>query len=990
MERSWEKLSPRKKLALTLSLVAFALLTFCLALGVSENRADESATPEGLQIPTWPDEPYVQVFFDACDAYVADEGVPFNFIYEGVGCNKCNHTAYYEYEDLSDVSEYELSRAYLNLQECNNTCSKWTIESRDARLFPVLETCSFYIDDSENLTIDNSTLCAPGYISQRTNCDVDNINDILLFKDESHFWMECYNTHVLDHNSSASNIYEFDCRTLREDLCVELCEELSDCAGYVVDEYGRCFTISDKIEHLCQVPDEEALFCKKGSLILHCLENTSGLAYAEAEEQCEEMDGHLPIFDDIVTKDRLIASCLDGDNGCWLGYDLEFNSSEVQGCVYMKQETGLASSDCLALRSVCCQLDTGKPTVSPTSAPSATGAPTSGDYQTPIKTTIPLIFPEPLCTYSNGESLWRVSNENEIDSMSLPFAFFFPYSDRVEQVINPKQYQACSRKSKICVGHSWNLVPQESVFFTVPSDEILYLTTCSLNTTCTRQAHAHSASCHCNTTELFVDDFQALAAGSTIRTGSSFFDIWQTLEVSANIRIEGMLQDEATPSSEFLTSPCRTDTKKCINFNGRISTRPEPINLGISKTEMETSVLYFERKCTLNLWVAGNSRCGNNSAYSTATDVYENGCLAPLYDSFVATRNQIEFGFLQNSIDESSATFDIRWNHTWTKFGYTVAVPENGTLEAFLATDGRVNVNDGTIISPFIGSVDISCCCPGANDVFPSYVMDYQQGPTRKKTAVNWFKSNPNSILKRPPNRFGAFGQIFSLGLGGYSVFEFEHGFSSNITLYEQSYVSHWYKPNEDARVEVSVDGTTWKLLADSLESLEWKTFCDYGIRSVVVEISNGACYKFLRITDSSAATCEASDGFDLHAIVAGETCCPSSGDGFKDEADRKNNAKSLPGESTVSGVVTFLFFCSFMSVGGLVVIGIIHIRNRKNKAEISIGGEMSTHENFANNPMCQSGPVQRQNNIGSDDTSFTGSYSSRSRRCNIITLEDL
>jgi len=538
-----------------------------------------------------------------------------------------------------------------------------------------------------------------------------------------------------------------------------------------------------------------------------------------------------------------------------------------------------------------------------------------------------------------------VTNENPVEGgWYLPFSFFFPNPGAGYSMVGPEAYPYCAPRSTLCAGYSWNLGPQETVYFVTPSDMIHYSTICGPdqpNEVCEYHAYMNAPNCQCNITEEFKEDFDSYRVGNGIPESHPFYDTWDVVP-NTNVDIKGF-NDNGTPSpTGFFTSPCRGgQTDRCIDVDGSLG-RPVPINQITTEEDeiiLEKSDAFFDRVCTLNFWVRGHARCGGNfnSIGITSANAEEQGCVDFYGGSTIHFDDDVNFGFKDGEgNDLGTSTFNVAWDDFWAPAGLTVESPVNGSLLFFVQVTGQSPdpLNFGNI-GPFFDDFDVSCCCPAPDDAFPYDVADSDQGTTDNYTAVNECRSDPSSILGLPPNIDGVshsdgYKQVFSLGFGGWVVYEFPLGFSTNVTIWEETYSVTG--DNEDAKVQASVDGVNWLTIAETIPSESWHPLeeCQYGIRGVTLDLPLGACFKYIKIIDNSTADCDASDGFDIHAIEAGDKCCPSDYPPYVPETDVPESQGRAEPVSAGAAAVMMVIAC--VGVAALAAIGLIHLRSRKNR----------------------------------------------------------
>eukprot|EP00924_Labyrinthula_sp_SR-Ha-C_P010977 maker-scaffold_33-snap-gene-1.49-mRNA-1 protein AED:0.24 eAED:0.24 QI:0/0/0/1/0/0/2/0/1415 len=557
---------------------------------------------------------------------------------------------------------------------------------------------------------------------------------------------------------------------------------------------------------------------------------------------------------------------------------------------------------------------TFSPTVSPTDSPtfSPTVSPTDSPTRSP--TASPTV--EPLCRDECPSWYWRyVNNRNE------PSHVFYTF-DNPNSLLDPVPsdlffpaatgfYPACY--TAFCFSLNDIIVPPLSfIDLPVPAETFFAFIDGQLQVI--TQSCEELEECQCPDVYPFDDEFD-------YEGGENGADIDENWDIDSAIV-------EVIDDSTFDTNPCRGEEGGCVQFDGSMSSDSDDLLL---EDPDRLTILpplddSFNRICTLNAWVSGSKRCGTFHSFDEAT-APSRGCVE-FHDFQVKFYDEFALYLDLNDTELHEQLGNISWDEDFTAYGVTAPVPEAGFVSARLTSDG-VNENGGLpgeLISALFDDISVVCCCPDDNAEHTSRLVDYEQGHAGSYkygfTEILESKSDPQIIIGREPSYDPIFKTVYTLGIDGWVIYEFSLGVTGYVTIFEESYFSRCsgckggyfkYENDEDAKVEVSVDGVNWVTAADTMV-YTWDVFegGDDTLRMANVTLPNGACYKYIRLTDQSYPTCDADDGFDLHAIIGGEPCCPEDNEEFVASSSGGGTASNVA-VTTVTGGTVFFSLVAFV-----------------------------------------------------------------------------
>ena len=210
-------MSERTRSCLIFGIAVVTLVAFTLGIVFSQL---ETETEVGAQ----------NTVFGACANYQQQSG-PYNFFYEGLGCQDC-----------------EVSLGKILLKKCNHTCAEWTITPETTEVEPIVPTCED--PGLDHAGPDYHGACPEGYYRTiaRTGCRVATIEDILLFKNECFF---CGSANVT------------------KEQCIEVCEENHNCVGYLANPWIQTDALQylTKSSTFVRLPKKTAFTVKKFPLL---------------------------------------------------------------------------------------------------------------------------------------------------------------------------------------------------------------------------------------------------------------------------------------------------------------------------------------------------------------------------------------------------------------------------------------------------------------------------------------------------------------------------------------------------------------------------------------------------------------------------------------------------------------------------------------------------------------------------------------------------
>lgn len=524
----------------------------------------------------------------------------------------------------------------------------------------------------------------------------------------------------------------------------------------------------------------------------------------------------------------------------------------------------------------------------------------------------------------------------------IPLQFSFPNPTAKLVKGRSPYYNECAMYW--CPGNPQVIQPGQTFTFTTPSSEVYVYYQCNPDPRappCQEVLRTNNeiGTCQCNHTMYFSDDFNEYTVMNALDEPHSpgFFNSWA---VTGTIDIKGFLPDGETPSANFFYNPCK-DESSCVDIDGTMSTEPLENELSMTDlaAQLESQDSFYNRICTMNFWVSGNRRCGDLHPFDyTQRNKYH--CVQFYAHNDVPLSDDLTVGIRHGDQVLGEVLFaDIPWNQTWEAYGITVDAPYNGSVAGYFVVDSG-KLNDGGNIGPLLDDVDMTCCCPDPDDRYVSEVFEYHQGLTGNNTLVPAPKSHPDVILGHGP-KYPTYPQIYALGLGGWVTYKFDLGVSEYVTIYEESFVSCCTKDYEDATVEVSVDGINWVTVGDTFVG-KWQVYTpayDNSVRYATFDLPRGACYQYIRITDQSIPDCDASDGFDLHAIVVGEPCCGTPAGTF--EVQLPGTGGTAPFEITTitpaAGIMFAIAAVGAIALGLMTVLSVSAARRERRMSEASI-----------------------------------------------------
>eukprot|EP00924_Labyrinthula_sp_SR-Ha-C_P003831 augustus_masked-scaffold_3-processed-gene-6.58-mRNA-1 protein AED:0.40 eAED:0.41 QI:0/-1/0/1/-1/1/1/0/756 len=682
----------------------------------------------------------------------------------------------------------------------------------------------------------------------------------------------------------------------RED-CFRACEDSADCSG-VISLQGGCFPVSPEVESICRRTISSEVLCSKIKEEIFC--SADEVSFEAAENLCESELATIPSTDELdIQKSRIIKEC--NTDVCWVYAE----EASLRQCFSVSVDSeSLVQQDCSATIGYCCERTTLSPSSSPTKSPTnsptyfptrfptrkPTGAPTHFPTRSPtqfptyspVKPTSapiigdigpstsptfspslgpsysPTVSPTDVPTQSPSEqpvfeALCRSQPNSNVytfnNSLEYPVQLAFLFVNKRAQLDEEDTllpglegfYTPCYLE--ICFGFNDIMIPAfGNLSFRIPSERILYSLDGNLPLQeITGPELPTIPLCTCHPGDYLDDDFDYVEQETAV---TQLHENWTTF---------------AGTVTRFLQSDLCLQGS-CLQFSGTISfITPEMLHPVVNTYSLEPK--QPSRKCTFNIWTRENNSEFQNELYM-AMLVFN----YPLKEKFFASN------FPRNS---------------FLPYGITVEYRGSQRLEVKLETTTQslgTELSSGLVFdnSSFI------CCCPGDLSDFPLRVVQFQQGTAgnfqSEFSAVQVAKSDTDTILSRGASYEPFFDSAITLGIQGSIVYEFDIGATEYVFIYEKSFFIScstcefgYSVPdnNEDATVEVSVDGVSFVLAAESLTS-SWQLFegGDDTIRFVNVSLPNGACYKYIRINDTSIPVNDADDGFDLHAIVAGEVCC--------------------------------------------------------------------------------------------------------------------
>jgi len=440
-----------------------------------------------------------------------------------------------------------------------------------------------------------------------------------------------------------------------------------------------------------------------------------------------------------------------------------------------------------------------------------------------------------------------------------------------------------------------------------------------------------------------------------------FFLDWEV--INGTIDIKGFEEDlngnlvldqngDPIPSSDFFTNPCvddflNPDGTKCVDIDGTVEFEPEINILSTRDIEIPPSDAFFNRICTLNFFARGNARCGNfhrdDLGIQNPGQARAAGCVQFYNNNPVPLRDDLRIGIVEDGEILASATFeDILWNQTFEPYGLTADVDNNSTLvSGFFEVDaGKLAPEQGGgNIGPLLDQVDLTCCCPIEEDKYIGRVIEKVQGPTFNGKPVPKFKSDYRVLINKPAGYEPEYKTVYALGLGGSITLEFSLGATGYIYIFEESYICCGADDPEDAMVEVSVDGINFITVKDSFSLDDWVVVPggDHSIRKARVDLPNGACFKFIRITDKSDVDSFACDGIDLISILVKKPCCPTFIEPLATAAPTTLADSGLL-EFTTVGTAGSAFGYSIMAIGAIVLAGMtaLTVTNQRRQRRLS------------------------------------------------------
>eukprot|EP00924_Labyrinthula_sp_SR-Ha-C_P003895 augustus_masked-scaffold_3-processed-gene-7.44-mRNA-1 protein AED:1.00 eAED:1.00 QI:0/-1/0/0/-1/1/1/0/911 len=763
-----------------------------------------------------------------------------DFFLEGLTCGEC-------------VQE---SDALLSFGKCEGRCSIWNFNTNSNFLTPNGLSCS-----EDGTPSDFALQLCPENTYQLhldTGCTVNSLselNNLLEYAEEQNY------------------------KLLEREDCFHQCELYASCSGVVSFE-SSCLPLTPEMENFCTRKKTSDVFCSKITDEIECFDRA--LSFTAALTSCEAQLARVPSQDDLsIQQGRIHSKC--GAEECWVHVE----GKQVDQCYAISTQNNLITENsCSALLGYCCEPETSSPTSSPTLNPTAqptfspsispsftpSSSPTNFPTESPAEptpepvgpSTSPTISPSFTPTGSPNffEQLCRDIDPNVytfVNNYRQPKQLFFLFINKkfIEDPQNaylrglPGVYPPCNLE--ICSSVSDIMIPgYTAVDFIIPALKVYGLFSGLSNSFEISKEDIFLDGCTCEREEFLLDDFSSSVQNVQ---GSKLHSNW-TLNSDSNVQIiEG---------KECLVG-------SCMKLDGTLS-------VSLENTRVEYTNF---RMCSFNIWVGGSKVCdssGGNNADADCIIVKE---ASRQYNGFSMTM------YSDNQIVKRRTFKDISYDQSYIPYGITHNLAELSNSWAELEATSLFLENSNLAGLVFDNSSFI-CCCKMSLSEFPVRIVWFQQGVVGASSSelfsVQAKKSEAEAILSMGPTYDALFNTPLALGIQGSVVYQFENGFTEFITIYENSF----YIPcadcefgyslpenNEDATVEVSVDGVLYFLVANSLRS-SWQLFegGDDSIRYAEVFLPNGACFKYIRINDTSTPVNDADDGFDLHAIVAGEVCC--------------------------------------------------------------------------------------------------------------------
>jgi hypothetical protein len=558
----------------------------------------------------------------------------------------------------------------------------------------------------------------------------------------------------------------------------------------------------------------------------------------------------------------------------------------------------------------------------------------------------PPLAPAPVCTFGGEEFIWRFFNSNLQETLRFFFTFRNPNGNGFFPGDLPF-YDDC--RFFICFSEVFEVGPNEVFEFKTAFPQIDVQFPCeqdtSINCFETVIAPDNLPECVCEHFEFFADDFEEYP-GTEKTADPLFLSRWEVND--GTVDVKGLVTDEFgvpvpnanNPSgfeqvSDFFFNPCFGN--RCIDIDGtvdrRFSENNELNELVIRDVELPPSDAFFNRICTLNFKVRGNGRCGkNHTDIRNSNQAIAAGCLQFYQAEPVPLVDDLTVAITEDGAELVSVTFeDIPFDADFFDAGLTADVSNFATNVAgsFTVEIGLV-LEEGGNIGPLLDDVDLTCCCPEFDDAFIGRVVFVEQGLTKIGEPVPIFRSDFRSLVGAEPSY--EFKNVFSLGLGGVIIVEFNLGATGQILIFEETHCFSCFTDVDNAKVEVSVDGQedNFVTVADSLIDIAFEIVPggDNSIRKWTIDLPNGACFKFVKITDITDETSEGDncDGFDLVAVQVTEPCCPTIGEPFITPAptSAEDSAAAFGFGGTfnaASSALTVLAVVALLALAGLVVL---------------------------------------------------------------------
>eukprot|EP00924_Labyrinthula_sp_SR-Ha-C_P010967 augustus_masked-scaffold_33-processed-gene-1.42-mRNA-1 protein AED:0.24 eAED:0.25 QI:0/-1/0/1/-1/1/1/0/1565 len=596
---------------------------------------------------------------------------------------------------------------------------------------------------------------------------------------------------------------------------------------------------------------------------------------------------------------------------------------------------------------------TYSPTVAPTDKPteSPTLTPTFNPSVSPTFSPTGKVPPEPLCRYSCDDFVWRITNNEDVRQQVF-YTFKNPnyVKDRhsfynfLPGVVG--FYTHCITEY-CCSLFDIYVEPGSTLEIPVPGSEF-YLYDFELgkyNKITLDNGCEETERCQCEAVGVYKDEFSYHA----VVNGADLQENWD-IDVDSTVSV--------VDNNDFNVRLCPSGEETCIQIDGGLQSNTETV--AIVEQSAITSVLpadeEFNQICSVNVWTAGSRLCGKNyfgSGRKARRRAAQYGCVY-LSGSNIEHHHDFKLSLFHNDTMVFESEYgQIDYNDGVRAYGVTIDSPGNGVFSTKLESEA-FDIGFDVLNGAYFDDVSIECCCPDASSPYVSRTVGGYQGVAgyyyNKPIAVSPQKSNPNVILGREPSYEDGFKTVFTLGLGGYVTYEFSLGVTEYVTIYEESYINRCsnkkkhgkysscsnedasYENGEDAMIEVSVDGYNWITAANSLKH-SWEVFegGDDTIRQVNVSLPNGACYKYIRLSDKSYSSCNADDGFDLHAIVGGKACCPEDHAALVDDSPATSSLQSVT-EVTGGSVFVFVIAAAFgTALSSLVTLTVQQRRKRQN-----------------------------------------------------------